>query len=50
MVIAEPLCVRCAKAPQVYLIRPHPGVGYCSDCWVELINGSAEQVPELNAA
>jgi hypothetical protein len=40
----EQLCLRCAEAPAVYLGRPHPGVGWCSPCYVALINA-----PELAA-
>jgi hypothetical protein len=46
-VTREQLCIRCARAPAVYLVRPH-GVGYCADCYTGLIGVSAEvpgQVP-----
>jgi hypothetical protein len=41
----DQLCVRCAGAPAVYLIRPR-GVGYCAGCYLD----DQRYAPELATA
>jgi hypothetical protein len=35
-----PVCIRCGRHEAVYLVRPHPGVGYCTGCYTGLLAGT----------
>jgi hypothetical protein len=35
-----PRCCRCGRGEAVYIIRPHPGIGYCATCYTGLIMGT----------